>query len=276
MKDSKRLALLTAGPVNDMPLARLAKAVSKIGPVKAPSLGQASRTVNALKSGFAVRSIADMHAYSLYAIWAPPGQVPKLARELLDLHRDWTGRTVLLCAETLDSRDLDMFARRGADTGSITVVPVATPAKYLIEGSAEAVGRARTLLETSRASVIEIGEQQKPFYYAAEMLCSVVMLPLLEAATCSLRLAGVPLSQARPLVESLVRRSLRSHYRSGRKTWRAPSSAAARQQLDRELEALRAADPRLCRFFEESLRAALCFFEESASARPSASAAAAP
>lgn len=261
MRESKRLALLTAGPVSEMPLARLTRVVAKIGPVKAPSLRQASRTVNALKGGVAVRSVAELRDYSLYAIWAPPEQVPRLAKELLDLHADWTGRTVLLCSDTLDSRDLDAFAKRGADTGSITAVEAATPERFLVEGSPQAVSAARALVESSRARVIEIGGKQKPLYYATVTLTTVVMLPLLEAATSSLRLAGVPLAQARPLVESLVQRSVRAHLRSGRKTWRAPTKATAREQLAREMESLQTGDARLFHFFEESLGAALRFFD---------------
>lgn len=272
MREQKRLALSIAGPVNDTPLMRLPRVVSKIGPVKAPSLRQASRVVNALKGGYPVRAVSELLGYAVYAICAPPEQVPRLARELLELYRDWSGRTVLLCSETLDSRDLEAFARQGAQTASVTAIGVHSPPQFVVEGMPDAVAAARTLLGSAGVRVFEVRSQLKPLYYASETLASSVLLPLLDAATASLRLAGIPLAQARPLMEGLVLHSLRAYARSGRKTWRAPVSESAQERLARELHSLHAADPRLRGYFEESLAAALRYFDEPAPRAQSAGA----
>ena len=251
------LALLTAGSITRSPVSRFPEIVKLIGPVKAPTYREASRAVNALKGGVAVRSVEEIPAACLFLVCAPQGRVPHVVREMVDAVADWRGRDVVLCSESLDSRDLDLLARRGARTASMVALDWFDKPHFMVEGESRAVQRARKALEATRGRVVEIERLGTPLYTAAADLTSLIMLPLLEAATAALRDAGIPLPLAHKMVDRMVARSVRNYRKSGCKTWRAPSLHAAHPRLERQLEELQGRDARLSDFYHESMEAAV-------------------
>ncbi|MEP7367934.1 MAG: DUF2520 domain-containing protein [Acidobacteriota bacterium] len=253
------LALLTAGSITHSPISRFPAIVKFIGPVKAPTFRETSRAVNALKGGTPVRSVQEMNASNLFLLCAPQRGVAPIVRDMLEALPDWRGRDVALCSDSLDSRDLDALARRGAHTASITPLEWFDKPYFLLEGHPGAVQHARTIIEGARGHVIEIDGRGTPLYMASADLTSLLLLPLLETATVSLRRAGIPLALARKLVERMVSRSVRNYGKSGIKTWRAPTSGSARARIERQLDSLRKQGSGLSGFFEDSLDASLRF-----------------
>lgn len=253
------LALLTAGSITHSPISRFPQIVKFLGPVKAPTFREASRAVNALKGGTPVRSVQEMKALNLFLLCAPERYVPRTIRDMLESLPDWRGRNVAICSESLDSRDLDPLARRGAHTASITPLEWFEKPFFLVEGHPGAVQQARTIIEAAHGHVVEIDGRGTPLYMASADLTSVMLLPLLESATVSLRRAGIPLSMARKLVERMVSRSLRNYGKSGLKTWRAPTTGPARARIERQLDSLRRQSAGLSNFYEDSLDASLRF-----------------
>lgn len=263
MKESMNLALLTAGSITHSPVSRFPEIVKLIGPVKAPTYREASRAVNALRGGVAVRSVEEIPATCLFLICAPQRRLPHVVRDMVDTVPDWRGRDVLLCSDSLDSRDLDTLTRRGAHTASVVPLDLFDKPHFLVEGDPRAVQRSRKVLETTRGRVTEIDALGMPLYTAAADLTSLILLPLLEAATASLRDVGIPLPQAHKMVERMVARSLRNYCKSGCKTWRPPTAHASHPRLDRQLEELRGRDTKLSDFYRESLDAALRYMTTS-------------
>jgi len=259
MKETMNLALLTAGSIALSPVSRFPGIVKFLGPVKAPTFREASRAVNALKGGTPVRSIAEMNGAHLFLVCAPPRDVPRLVREMVDALPDWLGRDVAVCSDSLDSRDLEPLARRGARTASITPMDWFDKPHFLIEGHPAAVQRTRRLVEAACGRAIEIDGRGTPLYLASADLTSHMLLPLLEAATVSLRRSGIPLAMARKLVERMVGRSVRSYGKSGCKTWRAPTTGFARARIERQLESMRKHDAGLSDYHEEMLSASVRF-----------------
>ena len=263
MKESMSLALLTAGSITHSPVSRFPEIVKLIGPVKAPTYREASRAVNALKGGLAVRSVADIPAATLFLVCAPRRRVPTLVRDMVDAVADWRGRDVVLCSDSLDSRDLDMLARRGAHTASVLPLDWFDKPHFLVEGDPRAVQRTRKMLESTRGRVLEIETRGTPFYTAAADLASLILLPLLEAATASLRDAGIPHPLAHKMVDRMVARSLRNFGKSGSKTWRPPTAHTTHARLDRQLEDARGLDNRLSDYYRDSLDAAVRYLAAS-------------
>ena len=259
MKETMTLALLTAGSITHSPISRFPGIVKFIGPVKAPTFREASRAVNALKGGVAVRSVLEMNASNLFLLCAPQRDVARLVRDMVETLHDWRGRDVALCSDSLDSRDLDPLARRGAHTASITPLEWFDNPYFLLEGHPVALQHARSVIVAARGHVIEINGRGTPLYTASADLTSLILLPLLETATVSLRRAGIPLSMARKLVERMVSRSLRNYGKSGLKTWRAPTTGFARARIERQLDSLRKQGSGLSGFYEDSLDASMRF-----------------
>ena len=259
MKEHMSLALLTAGSISHSPISRFPGIVKFIGPVKAPTFREASRAVNALKGGTPVRSVQEMNGSQLFLLCAPQREIARIVRDMVDTQMDWRGRAVAVCSESLDSRDLDALARRGAHTASITPLEWFEKPYFLLEGHPGAVQSARMVIEAARGHVIEIDGRGTPLYLASADLTSLMLLPLLETATVSLRRAGIPLALARKLVERMVSRSLRNYGKSGLKTWRAPTTGSARTRIERQLDSLRKQDQGLLGFYEDSLGASLRF-----------------
>ena len=257
MKETMNLALLTAGSIAHSPISRFPGIVKFIGPVKAPTFRETSRAVNALKGGTPVRSVQEMNASYLFLLCAPQRDVPRLVRDMLEAIPDWRARDVALCSDSLDSRDLEPLARRGAHTASLTPLEWFDKPHFLLEGHPGAVQRAKAIVQAARGRVIEIDGRATPLYLASADLTSLMFLPLLEAATVSLRRAGIPLAFARKLVERMVSSSVRHYGKSGLKTWRAPTTGSARARIERQVDSLSKHDPGLSDFYEETLEASL-------------------
>lgn len=267
MKEPLNLALLTAGSITHNPVSRYPGIVKLIGPVKAPTFREASRAVNAMKGGTAVRSIEEMPSSSLFLLSAPERYIPKLVRDMVDAVPDWRGRDVALCSGALDSRDLEPLARRGAQTASITPLELFDRPVFLVEGHPHAVQRSRSVLTATRGRVLDICLQGLPLFTTASYLTSLILLPLLEAATGSLRQAGIPLADAQKMVERMVSRTVRNHVKSGSKTWRVPPHGAARLRLERQIAALAGTGARLDAFYQDSLEAAVRFMGRAGQSR---------
>ena len=264
MKETLNLALLTAGSITHNPVSRYPGIVKLIGPVKAPTFREASRAVNALKGGTAVRSIEEMPSSSLFLLSAPERYVPKLIRDMVEAVPDWRGREVALCSGALDSRDLEPLAKRGAHTASITPLDLFDKPVFLVEGHPRAVQRWRTVLATTRGRVLDIGLHGLPLFTTASDLTSLILLPLLEAATGSLRRAGIPLADAQKMVERMVSRTVRNHVKSGSKTWRVPPHGPSRLRIERQMAALAGTGAKLDAFYQDSLEAAIRFMGRTA------------
>lgn len=264
MKETLNLALLTAGSITHNPVSRYPGIVKLIGPVKAPTFREASRAVNALKGGTAVRSIEEMPSSSLFLLSAPERYVPKLIRDMVEAVPDWRGREVALCSGALDSRDLEPLAKRGAHTASITPLELFDKPVFLVEGHPRAVQRWRTVLATTRGRVLDIGVHGLPLFTTASDLTSLILLPLLEAATGSLRRAGIPLADAQKMVERMVSRTVRNHVKSGSKTWRVPPHGPSRLRIERQMAALAGTGAKLDAFYQDSLEAAIRFMGRTA------------
>src|SRR5581483_3913935 len=128
-----RLALYGAGAVSKSFIAGLPRLPRQLGPVAASSYRLASRIVNSVRAGFAVKSLEGFEDEQLILICVPDPALAGVVRHLAAARLDWFGREVLLCDSHYDSRALDPLREPGAETGSLKPIHSA-PGRFIVEG----------------------------------------------------------------------------------------------------------------------------------------------
>jgi hypothetical protein len=143
---------------------------------------------------------------------------------------------------------LKPFAERGAAVASAYSFESDPPHTVLVEGTAPAVRTLRRLFKTAPTQVLRTTAARKNVYAAAVACCSTYVLPLLATAADCFRHAGLAPAKADLLMARLLTGSVRSYLRAGRKLLSGASPSL--QELDRQLEALRAEQPALANQFQ--------------------------
>jgi hypothetical protein len=212
----------------------------------APSFRLASRIANSLRAGHPVRNYAEFDACRLIVVSVPDAMLPTFLREIASANISWPNKTILLCSASLDSGELSGLAARGASIGSISAIPGFEDPRYLVEGDRLAILESKQIMEQGSRRIVAIERSLKPFYLAALTSTSSLLFALLLAASEFLHRAGISASVAVSILEKQLRRTLRSHAKAGRKAYPAP------HQLQKQLHAVRSADPELAHYLEQS------------------------
>jgi hypothetical protein len=189
-----------------------------------------------------------------------------LARVLSDLvaqtpiHRTM----VVLVGMVQDSLEPSPLIRAGARVATLNVVEGSGERSFVAEGHRDTMRMLRKLFSADKKKLIELAPGAKPFYFAGMQLSSSLLLPLISAAVESFRAAGFRQSDALAVAGSLSVQAAYTYEKSGRKAWNRSLTAALREALENDIEALRETDPRLADAYAEGLRQALAYFDRSA------------
>lgn len=250
MRKSPQLGLVASGSLRDYLVLRLRSVPAVLGPVKAPSLRQASRIAHAIRAGSPVRRFEDLDSCRLILICSPAARLDGLVAGLASSAIRWRRKVVLVSGCTAGSEALCELSRLGASVGSLTVLDEFDGPSFLVEGDKPAVRSATRLVEKAggRAIVVEPGSRQ--ICAAGASLASWLFLPTFDASVECLRRAGLTPKRAGILVERMFSRSARSYLKAGRRACKAPQTLQQRQAFLREISALREADPDLAAFLE--------------------------
>ena len=244
-------AVAGGGRVSGSFVARLPRLASQLGPVAAQSYRLASRIVNSIGAGHAVRRYEDLNDSALILICAPAQSVVPIVSALADA-LECRGKVFLLCEDGADSRQLTALKSKGAKVGSIQVMRGFEGRRYVAEGDAAAVRAARRLVGQLRGRVEEISAAKLGLYAAALSFGGSLFTPLMEASLLCLQEAGMPKAGAMKVVEALFQSALRAYAYAGRRSWSGPLAEGDRAAVRIEIAALEAANPILAQYYREA------------------------
>lgn len=254
--------------MSDSFVCRLPRLSSELGPVAAQSYRLASRIVNSISAGYPVKSYADLDAFSLILICAPPKAVSQIASGLQAAVK-CRGKILLLCEGSGNSQLLSGLKSQGASVGSIDLIPGFEGRRFVAEGDPAALREARRLVKQIGARVEEIKSAKLDVYAAALSFAEDLFTPLMESSLLCLVEAGMPKASATKIVEALFQKSLRAYAYTGKRSWSGPLANGDRAAVHRQIEALAAARPELASHYREAAAFALKLLApRSASADP--------
>ncbi len=251
MKKAKSVALIGAGNLTDSSLARFWSLSEMLGPVKASSFRLASRIANHLQSRLSRKRFQRVRRLPPDSYFGA-GPASELRARGVVRRQDPLARKSCrrYAAPGSTAPQLSPLALRGASTGSSTTIPGFDDSRYLIEGDKLAVLESKCLVENGERQALATERQLKPLFLTALTCTGTLLIPLLMAASESLRHAGVPSWASAAILEKQVDSSVRSFLRSGRRSYREP------REFGRQLNALYTADSSLAGYVEQSCQLA--------------------
>lgn len=251
--------LYGGGAVSASWLARLPHLAARLGPVAASSFRVASRIVNSLRAGRAVKDCAELDRCRVLLVSVPGHALPNAVSQLGNCGICWKGKVVLLCSPGPDSRALEDLRKRGAEIGSLGPIE-GSPGRYMAEGGGPALKEARRVVGDMRGRMVELHRGGTALYGAGMAFATSLFTPLIAASVDSLRHAGCTPAAAEQVALALFQRTLRGWVHSGKKSWNGPLAAADETEIRRHLEALEAHTPRAARYYRSAAAFALEYF----------------
>jgi predicted short-subunit dehydrogenase-like oxidoreductase (DUF2520 family) len=241
-------AVAGGGRVSASFVARLPRLSIELGPVAAQSFRLASRIVNSIGAGRAVKKYEDLDGSCLILICAPVRGLAGIIQALehaIDCH----GKVVLLCDSGRDSGQLARLKAKGACVGSVDPIPGFDGKLFVIEGDRQAVREAKTLVRQLGARAEEVQTAKMALYAAGLSFSAGLFTPLMEASTQCLQEAGMTKASAVKVAGALFEDSLRGYIYAGKRSWSGPLAEGDQPAIQREMEALRASKPLLERYY---------------------------
>jgi len=238
------LALVAAGPLSRSFITRLAVLPERLGPVLAPSYRLASRLVNSLGAGYAVRHYRQLSKAQLVLIAVPEALLEDTVDRLAGAELNWQGKIAVLCDDRLDCAALDSLSRKGAARASLSTIP-GLAGQFLIEGERAAVREVKRLLARAAERIYELPCGNKALFLAGLTFAGSLSLPAADAAAKCLRLCGLPASAARVICGDILEKARRAYLHAGRKAFSGALAEGDASQVARELAALEQLDPSL-------------------------------
>jgi predicted short-subunit dehydrogenase-like oxidoreductase (DUF2520 family) len=252
MKKLGPVALLAAGKISDSFIKKLPQIEEWLGPVRSTSLRLASRISNLLEAGYPVDDFAEFADASLILIFMPEKWLPPSLDEMSAAGLSWSGKTVLLCDDIQDSRELAKLAALGAATASLTSVAGFDDRLFVAEGDSKAIRQAKRFVERPGYKVVSLETGRKDLYLAGITFATSLALPLITASVETLRAGGLHPNDAVQIAERLFQRSLRSYVKGGRKGWDGVFPAEDRHAVEKQLRALAQTNPLLANYYLKS------------------------
>ncbi|HWB96532.1 MAG TPA: DUF2520 domain-containing protein [Bryobacteraceae bacterium] len=244
------LGLFGAGAVAKSFLSRVPGLPRQLGPVGAPSFRLASRIVNSMGAGYAVKSVEEFDRCRALLIAVPDKILPAVLSRLQEARINWGGRSILLCDSGEDSRVLAPFRKAGAAGASIHPLD-GQASRFVVEGDAPAVREAKHLVRELKGQALELNSEKMPLYLAGQSLGSGLFLPLAAACMECIAAATDSVPTAMRITEALYQQSLRAFMHAGKKGWSGSLASGDQPAVLRELDALGEADPALARLYRE-------------------------
>jgi predicted short-subunit dehydrogenase-like oxidoreductase (DUF2520 family) len=218
----------------------------------------ASRMVNSLRAGRAVRDCAFLEPCELVLVSVPAAALAPAARRLAAAPVDWRGKVVLSGGGGPGGEPLDVLRDRGAATGSLW--QIGCGARYAAEGDRAAVREARPLVHLLHGRMVELTRPGLGLYAAGISFATTLFTPLIAASVESLRHAGCSRPVALEVADDLFQRTLRAWVHSGRKSWTGPLRTGDLAEVGRQMDALANRDPRAARYYRHAAAFALEYF----------------
>jgi predicted short-subunit dehydrogenase-like oxidoreductase (DUF2520 family) len=245
------VSIVGAGRVGTTLGKRLRKRGWQIGAVVTRSPLTSRAAVRAIGAGQPRAGLArGVLAADVIFLAVPDDALAAVAARLARIGRsEWSGKVVLHTSGALDSSVLARLARLGAATGSLHpmqtfgggIIPRLGGVTIAIEGTARALGVARSIAKTLGGVPIVIAGRNKPIYHAAAVLAAGSGFPLIEIAVEMLVSIGFSRHRALKTLLPLTRQMLDNVERIGsRAAWTGPLSRGDYATMAKHIRALRA------------------------------------
>lgn len=209
--------VIGAGAVSRSLIARLPAKSEELGPVAAQSFRVASRMVNALHAGTAVRTLEELNPARTILFCSNPSSAQDLAQLLLAARLSWEGKQLILCETVVPPQLFDGLRASGVSVASIQTMGI--PGRYLVEGDEAASKTARSIVRKVDGKVIRLGKDRAALFQAGLTLATALLTPRLDFAAQIFRQAGLGDKQAMELAAALFERTARGYGHSGRQSW---------------------------------------------------------
>lgn len=248
--------LISAGGFSKSFLARMPAVLRMLGPVKATSLRVARRIANSARAGHPVETYAALGDRALLWIALPEAALDRVLHEVAS-EPSVAEKMMVICATARSSANL----HAGGCVATLNLIP-GDEHTLVAEGNAAVLREIRRIAAAEHRRLIEIPAAAKPSYIAGVHLASDLLLPHFGAAVEMLRSAGFSRTQATRIAEGLGSRALRAYGKAGTKAWSNATALDLRASRERDLAALRAADPVRGELYRRGIEQALEYFRD--------------
>lgn len=245
MKKQAQLGLIVEGKSAGSAVLRLPTVVEELGPVKSSTLRVARRLSNMLHAGYAVAEYEELQAARLVMLRVPDSAVPRIVDELCSSGLDFRGTSFVLCETWLTAETLESLRERGAGIATLVGLATLRPGWFAIEGQISAVRQVRRFLERNNVRGLEIRRGSKPLLFGAEILTTVLPLPLFAAAQQVLRICGISGNPLSAVLEQMAHKMSDSFSKGSRLPWGGPLNECSSETAKAHLDYLRETHPEI-------------------------------
>jgi hypothetical protein len=203
---------------------------------------------NALRAGFAARSLELIGAMPVLLVYAPAEQLGGLVDQIEAAPVNWKGKAVVFC----DCRPTDPTRGRVDSLGAAVAVlrSFGVGGRMLVEGerarsrrSASGLRAAHGVASLLRVKPLDIPPEQASLFDAVVTIGAGAITLLIDEAAQLLRRAGIQDSEASQTASALFEQTARDYARSGRQSWvwyaHKPDVAHLQEQLNAVPDSIR-------------------------------------
>ena len=209
MRKQLPLGLVLEGSSSRSAVLRLPGLARELGPIKSSAMRLARRFSNLMQGGYPVAGYEELQPARLVLIHVPDSSVSRVVDELCASDLSLKRICFVLCETWLGTEVLAPLQERGACVATLIHLPTTERNIFVVEGQNIACRLTRRLIEQHDGRVFELKLGSKHSLYAAELLSTVLAMPLFAAAQQSLRAAGMSGNQLAALLESVAQKMTR-------------------------------------------------------------------
>lgn len=254
MQKQAQLGLIVEGKARTSAVLRLPKIAGELGPIKSGAPRVARRLSHMLHAGYAVEQYEELQTARLILLEIPDCAVRRVIEELYVSDLDFRDLTFILCESWLLIDVLQPLRERGASIATLVRLPTVEYDWFAVEGQAPAVRQIRRFLERNQARAVEIRFGSKPLLFAAELLATVLPIPLLAAAQQALRASGISGNPLSALLDQMAEKMSKDFLKRARTMPAGPLGECSPETVEVHFEHLRRSYAQIAEVVEEQLR----------------------
>lgn len=209
MKKQLPLGLVLEGSSTYSAVLRLPKLAEELGPIKSSAMRIARRFSNLIQGGYAVDEYEELQNVRLILLRVPDTAVNRIVNELCSSELLMNRLCFTLCETWLTTDVLAPLKERGASVATLVRVPTTERDWFVLEGQLTASRLTRRFIERHEGRAFEIKLGSKYLLFAAELLMTVLPVPLFVAAQQSLRAGGITGNELAALLDHMAQKMLR-------------------------------------------------------------------
>ena len=209
MKKQLPLGLVLEGSSSRSSLLHLPGIAQELGPIKCGAIGLARRFSNLIQGGYAVAGYEELQSAQVVLLRVPDAAVLRIIDELCSSELVLSRLSFVLCETWLSTDSLERLRERGASVATLSRLPTVERNWFVLEGDAGASRSVRRVIDRHQGRAFEMKTGSKHLLFAAELLSTVLPIPLLLAAQTSLRSAGITGNDIAALVDQMTSKAVR-------------------------------------------------------------------